>query len=166
MELALFFWVADMVDRIHSLVSGIHFVAAALLVLSAGWWAMANLFMNAEEFFDYPQRDRYRRLMTNPLTFAAELKPFNDVIELNRTRPKKVLYVTISIFVFLSVIKILVPSNEKQVYIIAGAYVAQNVVETAVKSDTADKIKQVINKKLDEYLAGEIEAKEQPKEKK
>lgn len=72
-----------------------------------------------------------------------------------KTPPPKKRYAIPVIFLCLSmwIIGLLIP-NQKTIYMAAGAYMGQKVVQ----SETADKVVKILNSKLDEYLA-EIEEK-------
>lgn len=71
------------------------------------------------------------------------------------TLPPKKRYAIPVIFLCLStwIVGLLIP-DQKTIYMAAGAYMGQKVVQ----SETADKVVKILNSKLDEYLA-EIEEK-------
>lgn len=56
------------------------------------------------------------------------------------------------VFLFFGVLTSLTPDNEKQVYLIGGAWALQSVGEKTINSDTADLAVKAVNAKLQQYI--------------
>lgn len=128
MELMLLVWFAGAVERLNGLVDLTWVLTCIVFIMSFIIYAVRHITF-----------DRFDRIDNDP---EADLK--TPVKELNSLFTR-IIHRSAIMLALCSVVLIIMPKDAKTVYMMAGAYVAQQ----AVMSDTGKKVVEVINLQLD-----------------